>query len=642
MAESLRILLVEDSEDDALLLLRELKRGGYEPLSRRVETAAAMQAALEELNWDIIIADYSMPHFSGLGALRLAQAQGLDVPFILVSGTVSEEETVAAMKAGAHDYLIKGNLKRLVPAIQRELREARIRRERQETETKRRVVEARLTSILDTAADAIIGVDGREQIVFFNQGAERIFGYASKEIIGRPLELLMSKRFVEIYRRRSSAAVAGIAWRINEHEGASGQRKEGTVFPAEASVSTFMQDNEAFFTLILRDVTEERKLQAHLQTQDRLATVGQMAAGIAHDFNNVMAVITLYSSTLARNPDHPKRDNYLATINSQAQHAANLIGQILDFSRASVMELSRLDLVPFTKEVIKLLKRTLPESIIIKLTLGEEEYPVKADPTRLQQVLMNLAVNARDAMPTGGELQMTLTQLTLRSRQRPPLPGMAAGAWACLTVADTGSGVSDDALPHIFEPFFTTKEPGQGTGLGLAQVYGIIKQHGGEINVTSQVDQGTIFTVYLPLLDNSKQDAGEAIEQLPNPHTGGRETILLVEDNEITRQAIQDTLETLGYRVLAAGSGREALTLFDNHEQAIDLVLSDMVMPEMSGVEFYHALEARHPNVKVMVATGYPLADEGRDILERGVLAWIQKPFSTSDLALKIREVLGK
>jgi len=644
MAEPLHVLLIEDSEDDALLLLRELRRGGYEPLSRRVETAAAMKAALEEQNWDIIIADYSMPLFSGLGALNLAQARGLDLPFILVSGTVSEEETVAAMKAGAHDYLIKGNLKRLVPAIQRELREAKMRRERRQAETERRVVEARLTSILDTAADAIIGVDGREQIVFFNQGAEQIFDYDTAEVIGQLLELLMSKGFIEIYRRRSSdaTATAGVAWRIHEYEGASGKRKDGTKFPAEASVSTFTQENEAFFTIILRDVTEDRILQEHLQTQDRLATVGQLAAGIAHDFNNVMAVITLYSSTLARYPDHPKREHYLATISSQAQHAANLIGQILDFSRASIMELSRLDLVPFVKEMIRLLKRTLPESIIIKLTVGDGEYLVNADPTRLQQVLMNLAVNARDAMPKGGEMHMSLTQLTLRLRQRPPLPGMGAGAWACLTVSDTGSGVPDDALPHIFEPFFTTKEPGRGTGLGLAQVYGIVKQHGGEISVTSQVDQGTNFTVYLPLLGKSEPNEEEAIDKGANSHTGGRETILLVEDNEITRQAIQETLETLGYRVLAAGSGREALALFDEHEKTIDLVLSDMVMPEMSGVEFYQALEARHPNVKVMVATGYPLADEGRELLERGVLAWIQKPFSTSDLALKIREVLGK
>jgi PAS domain S-box-containing protein len=642
MTELLRVLLVEDSEDDAMLLLRELKRGGYELLPHRVETAADMKAALEEGNWDIIIADYSMPQFSGLGALELSQTQKLDLPFILVSGTVSEEETVAAMKAGAHDYLIKGNLKRLVPAIQRELREANIRRERRQAEIERRAAEARLTSILDTAADAIIGVDGKERIVFFNQGAEKSFGYDASEIIGRPLDLLVSKRFIEIHRRHSTTAdtTTGVAWRINEYEGASGKRQDGTVFPAEASISTFTQDDKEFFTIILRDVTEERKMQEHLQTQDRLATVGQLAAGIAHDFNNVMAVITLYSSTLARYPDHPKRENYLETINSQAQHAANLIGQILDFSRASVMELSRLDLVPFIKEMIKLLRRTLPENIIINLAVADEEYPVKADPTRLQQVLMNLAVNARDAMPNGGELNMTLTQLTLKPQQQSPLPGIGAGTWACLAVVDTGSGIPDDALPHIFEPFFTTKQPGQGTGLGLAQVYGIIKQHGGEIGVTSQRDRGTNFTFYLPLLDRQVQAGEDTLDQMISP-AGGRETILLVEDDELTREAIRDTLDTLGYRVLATGSGHEAIALFEEHEETIDLVLSDMVMPEMSGVEFYQALEARHPGVKVMVATGYPLADEGKNLLERGVIAWIQKPFSASKLALKIREVLG-
>lgn len=643
MAEPLQVLMVEDSEDDSLLLLRELRRGDYEPHYQRVETEEEMLSALNEADWDVIIADYTLPHFSGLAALKVCQDRDLDLPFILVSGTVSEEDTVAAMKAGAHDYLLKNNLKRLVPAIQRELREAKLRKERRQSEAERRSIEARLTSILDTAADAIIGVDDHERVIFFNQGAEQIFGYDDTEVIGRPLDTFLSKRFVNIYRRHSGnpAVPIGAAWRVNDYEGASGIRKDGTVFPAEASISHFTQDEETFFTIILRDVTEERKLQTHLQTQDRLATVGKLATGIAHDFNNIMSVIALYSSTLAKNPEHPKREDYLNTIENQAQHASNLIGQILDFSRSSIMERSRLDLVQFVQEMVKLLKRTLPESILINLTTGEGEYQVEADPTRLQQILMNLAVNARDAMDNEGVLNINLSRKSVRPGQRPPLPGIEAGEWACLAVSDTGSGIPDDILPHIFEPFFTTKEQGQGTGLGLAQVYGLIKQHGGEIGVTTRKGHGTTFTVYLSLITDDTQREGDSIDQNTSL-AGGQETILLVEDDELTREALRDILGSLGYRVLATSTGLEAMYLYDKHKDPIDLVLTDMVMPEMNGVEFYQALEARYPGVKVMVATGYPLDDKGKELLERGVLAWIQKPFSTREIALKVRQVLNE
>ncbi|MCI0577115.1 MAG: response regulator [Chloroflexi bacterium] len=814
MAEPLRVLLVEDSEDDAALLLRELQRGGYEPLSRRVETAADMQAALEGQEWDIIISDYTMPQFSGLAALELCQAQELDLPFILVSGTVGEEDTVAAMKAGAHDYLLKGNLIRLVPAIRRELREAEGRRERRRAEAALREADRRairqyeqllerlaglaqdfgaapdlpaacralhrfveasapcnglfislydperqLRTCIYSAGDKeeddvselpplplsdspqsraiqsgeIVVVDdfqaavagrpvvtwgiekesclpqssvavpmsvtgrvigafeaqsvepaayGREHVTALRMAAnlaavaienarllqrtqeqarqvQRIINtvpegvllldVGQRVLLANPaavehLLLLAGAGVGDVLAHlggRPAAEMLGLApdsapWRWHEVALPAAQR----IFEVAAQPVTTEARAEGW-VVVLREVTEERRLQEHLQTQDRLATVGQLAAGIAHDFNNVMAVITLYSGTLAKDPNHTKRDHYLATISDQARHAANLIGQILDFSRASVMERSRLDLLPFVKEVVKLLKRTLPESIVVELAAGEEECPVEADPTRLQQVLMNLAVNARDAMPEGGKLRMTLWRLTLKPGHRPPLPAMAAGRWACLAVADTGSGIPDDVLPHIFEPFFTTKQPGQGTGLGLAQVYGIVKQHGGEIGVESRVDRGTIFTVYLPLPGETAQAAVEMPDQLPSPLARGRETILLVEDDRATREAIQEVLETLGYRVMAAGSGREALTLFDRHEEVIDLVVSDMVMPEMSGVEFYQALDARQPGVKVMVATGYPLADEGRHLLERGVVAWIQKPFSADELAHKVREALG-
>ncbi|MFZ0548403.1 MAG: response regulator [Candidatus Promineifilaceae bacterium] len=799
MAETLRLLLVEDSEDDAALVLRELRRGGFDLLYRRVQTEQDMTAALEEEDWDIIIADYTMPQFSGLAALQVYRTFSLDFPFILVSGTVTEEVTVAAMKSGIHDYMLKDNLKRLVPAIRRELKEATIRQERRQAEIDLREADRRAIkqyeqllerlsrlaqdfgaspTLPDTCrtlhrfVQASVSCNGLVISLYDDRRQLLTCIYSTKDgqeddvsrLSPQPLddspqsqaiqegEIIVTRTGEGTTPAHSSIAVPmsvtgriiGVFETLHIEQDEFSQ-EQGTALSMAANLAAVAIENarllqqtqeqalqvqriintvpEGVFLLstdyrilltnpraekhlmllaevgtgdqlthlggrpvdevlnldsddapwlwreittpeperifeaavqplitadeiegwviVLRDITEEHQVQEHLQTQDRLATVGQLAAGIAHDFNNVMAVITLYSSTLNKYPNHPKRESYLDTISKQAQHAASLIGQILDFSRSSVIERSRMDLLPQIKETVKLLQRTLPENILIELTADKVEYSVEADPTRLQQVLMNLAVNARDAMPDGGKLKIALSRLTVKPKERPPLPGLKTGRWVCLAVSDTGTGIPEEALSHIFEPFFTTKQRGKGTGLGLAQVYGIIKQHDGEVNVTSQTNEGTTFTVYLPYMGQSnEEEETTSMQQSLSPSSGERQTILLVEDNQMTRDAIQQTLELLGYQILATGSGQEAIKLFEDDPETVDLVISDMIMPEMGGIEFYKTLKSRHPNVKVMVATGYPLADNGQELLESGIVGWIQKPFSTSTLAHKLREVL--
>lgn len=394
------------------------------------------------------------------------------------------------------------------------------------------------------------------------------------------------------------------------------------------------------WVLLIRDVTEERARQQQLQTQDRLATVGQLAAGIAHDFNNILSIITLYSGTLARYPDHPKRNEYLEDMTQQTKHAARLIGQILDFSRRSVIERSWLDLLPFTKEVMKLLQRTLPETISFSLTSEQEQYAVSADPTRLQQVLMNLAVNARDAMPDGGDLAVALTKHTIRESDD-PLAGLAAGEWIGLSVTDTGGGIPADFIPHIFEPFFTTKQPGQGTGLGLAQVYGIVKQHGGEIEVRSSVGRGTTFIIYLPALGETTPEPENREEQLLSVNLKNK-TILLVEDDPGTQAAIQDVLQLAGCRVLLASTGLKALDLLFEVDNGIDLVITDMIMPELGGVELYKTIMKRQLDVQLFFITGYPLTEESRQLLEQQEVIWLQKPFTNSQLLFRVRQALVK
>jgi len=357
---------------------------------------------------------------------------------------------------------------------------------------------------------------------------------------------------------------------------------------------------------------------------------------------------------LSRMEDLSPRDReWLATVNRQAKQATGLVQQILDFSRRSVLERRPLDLSPLLKEHVKLLERTLPENIEIKLVYGRDEYTVYADPTRMQQVMMNLGLNARDAMPEGGKLRFGLERVpTLPPGLRPSPPQAEeteGGEWVQVTVSDTGIGIPPDVLPHIFDLFFTTKAPGEGSGLGLAQVYGIVKQHEGEIDVQSQAGQGTTFTVYMPALPVHPAEAVD--RELPPLAKGQGETVLVVEDDRATREALVDSLELLNYRVLAAANGREALAILERQTSEVSedfrslgvaLVLSDVVMPGMGGIELLQALKERGLAVRVVMLTGHPLEEELESLRAQGMSDWLFKPPSLEQLAEVVAQALDE
>jgi PAS domain S-box-containing protein len=392
------------------------------------------------------------------------------------------------------------------------------------------------------------------------------------------------------------------------------------------------------WVLVLDDVTGERENQRYQEVQDRLATVGQLAAGIAHDFNNVLGVISVYSDILLMAPNlNPKQQGQLNTIVEQAHHAANLVRQVLDFSRRSVMERSQIDLHPLINEQIKLLRHTLPENIDLQLQFEHRYLVVHADATRLRQILMNLAINARDAMPQGGTLAFRLSRIDVAAGQA-PLPDMQPGAWVRLEVNDSGSGIASAHLPHIFEPFFTTKAPGSGTGLGLAQVYGIVKQHGGAIDVTSTPGKGTVFTIYLPLAAIAADTDAAATAA---PIARGNECILLVEDNSHLRNALADSLHSLGYHVISADNAATALALAGEGDNHIDLVLTDLVMPGMSGIELFAALKSLQPDAQMILMTGHPMTEARAKDMQH-IQHWIQKPFALNTLADKVRLLLDE
>jgi len=649
------VLIVEDSEDDMLLLVRELRRGGYDPTFERVETAAAMRAALDQQKWDIVLSDYSMPRFSAPAALALLQdlsiESGLDLPFIIVSGAIGEETAVEAMRAGAHDYIKKDNLARLIPAIERELRDAEVRRQRRRAEEALRESEERyreqaqqVQQIISTVPEGVLLLDAGSRILLANPAAREYLAVLAGAQVGEPLTHLGGRPLAELL----APPPRGL-WHEVEMDDSARHR----VFEVIAQSIEAGSGIEGW-VLVVRDVTEEREIQRAVQRQERLAAVGQLAAGIAHDFNNIMTSIMLYAGMMAGVPGLSSQDRkHMDIIRQQGLRATDLIQQILDFSRQSVMERHPLDLYPFMKELEKLLARTFPESVRLRLCCDHEEYLVNADLTRMQQVIMNLAINARDAMPEGGELGFELARFRLEPDDHPPRPGMPPGEWVRIAVADTGTGIQAEILPRIFEPFFTTKPPGQGTGLGLAQVYGIVEQHDGHICVESQVGRGTTFTIYLPALVVPRPEALTQEERVLT--AGGGETILVVEDDPVTREALRDGLERLNYRVLEAVNGRDALEVYRSAEgtcpepcperdegqgRRIDLVLTDMIMPEMGGRELIQELRKMNPCLKVVAVTGYMLTRVLQELKEGGHLEVIHKPLDVNTLSQVIRQAL--
>ncbi|MBN2147428.1 MAG: GAF domain-containing protein [Anaerolineales bacterium] len=395
------------------------------------------------------------------------------------------------------------------------------------------------------------------------------------------------------------------------------------------------------WVITLRDITQEREDQERIRTQERLATVGQLAAGIAHDFNNIMAAILVYTDLLIGDKTLASTSRErLHIIQQQVQRATSLIRQILDFSRRSVMEQTPMDLLPFVKELDKMLSRVLPEIIHLELKYQPGVYMIKGDPTRLQQVVMNLAVNARDAMPQGGNLRFDLSRVRITPGAKLPHPELSVGDWVRIGVADDGVGIPPEELSHIFDPFYTTKPVGKGTGLGLAQVYGIVKQHQGFIDVSSQVNMGTEFIIYLPGLRVDERD--DAAQEHQTKLDGSGLTVLVVEDDDATREALQALLQAQGFWVITATNGREALKLFEGQFNLIDLVVTDVVMPEMGGVALHQMLRSRWSDIKMLFVTGHPLEMRDQALLEAGDVSWLQKPFTVQELNSAIQALLRK
>ncbi|MFL5800937.1 MAG: response regulator [Roseiflexaceae bacterium] len=641
MNQPLRVLIVEDSEDDTQLLLRELRRGGYDPLAERVDTPAAMRAAFARQTWDIVISDYALPHFGAPAALTLVKESELDLPFIIVSGTIDEESAVTTLKAGAHDFITKDHLARLIPAIERELREASQRHARRRTELALHETEERYRSLVETSPDSIMLADLDGTIIFCNQQTAHLYGYEHVE------ELLGSNAFAFVPPEDRAHAHDLLQSLLEQGSVRSVEytlrRRDGTLFPAEVSASLIADTagQPTALVAVVRDITQRKRLESQFLQAQKMESIGRLAGGLAHDFNNLLTAIIGYAELALETlpPDADQRGD-LEGIKKTAARAASLTRQLLAFARRQIMEPRVLNLNDLVLEMEQLFRRLIGEDIDLATRQTPNLEPVKVDPSQIEQVLVNLVVNARDAMPQGGKLTIETSNVVLDQEYIRQHIGVAAGRYVLLAVSDTGTGMDAEVKRRLFEPFFSTKDLGKGTGLGLATCYGIVAQHGGHIQVYSELSHGTSFKIYLPCAEGAVSAAPPHDDVSEPLH--GVEIVLLVEDELAVRELAGRVLRARGYTVLEAADGEEALYITQQHRGAApQLLLTDVVMPQLSGNALAARLKDSVPGIKVLFMSGYTDDAIVHHVRLEPGMAFLHKPFSPATLARKVREVLN-
>jgi hypothetical protein len=635
MQQPLKILIVEDNPNDAELLVHELRRANFDFNWQRVDTEAEYLAKLHS-GLDLILSDYVMPQFSGLRALELLKEHNLEIPFIIVSGTIGEETAVTAMQQGASDYLLKDRIARLGPAVRRAMQLIENRKEREQDEK----IIRRERSFSDASLNSLPGIfylyDQTGNFLRWNKNFETVSGYSPEEIARmKPLDFFagnerdyITKKIEEVFMEGAATAEAHFI------------AKDGTRTPYFFTGHKIQMEGKPCLIGTGIDISERKKLEAQFVEAQKMEVVGKLASGVAHDFNNILAVIMGYSDLMMEElkADNPLR-KHTGEIRHAAERAAALTKQLLFFCRKQAVQHIVLDLNEVTAGMDKMLRRLIDENIELTVIPEKQIGRIKADSGQVGQVLMNLVVNARDAMPNGGKLAIQTANVTIGESDARLRKDVAAGDYVLLSVSDTGIGMTDEVRARVFEPFFTTKGAGKGTGLGLATCGTIVKQCGGHIEISSAPGKGTTFKVYFPRVDEPLDAAAKPEQTGTSPR--GTETLLLVEDESSVRHLACSILESQGYNVLRASNGQEGLRVARECKgEPIRLVITDVIMPQMSGKVMAEWLKATYPDLKILFTSGYTddaIAQHG--VLEPGI-AFLPKPYTPAALTRKVRAML--
>jgi two-component system cell cycle sensor histidine kinase/response regulator CckA len=764
MAAPLHVMLIENTTADAELILHKLERAGFQCQPQIIATRAELLEHLGRFPFDVVLADYHLPGWTGMDAFSTIRQAGRDVPFILVTGILGEEVVVECIKQGVTDYVLKDHLARLPLVVARALEERALRDARNLMVQALRQSEA--NSLFLFAHNPLpMWVFEKETLQFLqvNNAALRHYGFDRMEFLQMSApELHPAEEVAKLlaaFQNGTPEAFHGSQWRHRKKDGSvidvemflggmeySGhaaalvvaqditERKRaeeekqkfftlveysrdfiavadlhdnvqyvnpagramlgieglhavkgthsldyvvsddlplvhGTILPALYSfghwegelrfrhrqtgkslpmdfVGFQVKDPQTgeprFVATVSRDMTERRALQQQLQQAQKFEAFGQLAGGIAHDFNNVVGAILGWAELGEQQAasGNPALESYFKKIHYQCGRVTALIQQLLAFARRQILEPRSLSLNQTVHDVMNLLDKVIGKDIEIKTALDDHLSAVRADPTQIEQVLMNLCINSRDAMPKGGRVTIETHNATFSEQDCRGAAGLQPGRFAELHVSDTGMGMDAATQERIFEPFFTTKGMGKGTGLGLATVYGIVKQHSGFILVESELGKGSTFRVFLPVNETSAESDLRPTVLDDLPARGGTETILLADDHDGICEMAQSVLKTKGYHVLIARDGEEAIEMFTANRDRISLVLLDVIMPRRSGPEVFAAIKALDQRVSVVFATGYSSDTAAlADLVERGV-AVLRKPYSPAMLCRRVREVL--
>lgn len=626
-----KILFVEDVPTDVELAKRMLKKEGLNFIYKVVETEEAFRNTLSEFNPDVIISDYSMPTFDGMSALKIARSMPDFYPFILLTGSINEETAVTCMKAGANDYIIKEHIARLPFAVVEAINKSLAIAEKEKIANTLLESERKFRSIFYNHSAVKMIVDPENgNIVEANKAAAEFYGWSIGELESMNIMQLKNSPPDQVLESMNKVMSGDRANCFFQHKQAGGSTADVELFCSKVQFN-----NKDFLHVIVHDITEQNRLKEQLRQSQKLESIGRLAGGMAHDYNNILTVILNYSElALTKLKPGDTVYSYIGEIKNAAERSNRITSQLLTFARSQSYNPQVLDLNSTIEDMLNMLTSLIGESIELEWRPAENLWLTKIDPSHVDQILANLCVNAKDAIDGDGKIKIETSNLSIDQDSFKNNSQIIPGDYIVLTISDNGCGMDEETQKNIFEPFFTTKEHGKGTGLGLSTIYGIVKQNDGFISVNSEVDKGTAFDIYLkraydlPETKNNKKE--DSIKMTKN------KTILIVDDEAAITKAASEILKSFGYNVLTATCTNDAVKTAEEYDDNINVLITDMIMPDMNGKELADKISHIYPEIKTLFISGYY-----SDILSsQNEEYFLQKPFSMNELANKVGMIL--